>query len=195
MPRRLRVTYPHELNQAYHAFMSYCVGACCGYSAYDVNAARLEENVAVDGTDWLLTALDQIDAVIDAVVRHRGHFTDNELHWTRKTECLSFYANMRTEMLRALVHETGTGTFDPHWLAHDGGTVVQVARAIEKRQAFGTAPVLADALEEAGCTTAALLDRCRATPADARASWVVALVVAGADKVFDRPVEPTPPRI
>lgn len=192
MPRRINIHYPPELNQAYHAFMPYCVGACCGYDAYDLNAARLEENVATDGVGWLLTALDQMDGVTDTVTRQRGNFTDYELSWTRKKECLDFYTRMRTEMLRALVHAAGAAVFDPAWLAHDRGTVAQVARAIGAGRSFGTAPVLADALEEAGCANPELLGRLRATPPDARTSWAVALLVAGADGVFERPIVPTP---
>lgn len=191
MPRQININYPPELNQAYHAFMPYCVGACCGYDAYDLNAARLDENVRVDGVAWLLTALDQMDGVIGAVAGRRGHFRDGELFWSRKKECLDFYARMRTEMLRALVHAAGAA-LDPAWLAHDRGTAAQVARAIEAGRSFGTAPVLADALEEAGCTNQELLVRLRAAPPDARTSWVVALLVAGADGVFERPVVPTP---
>lgn len=192
MPRQININYPPELNQAYHAFMPYCVGACCGYDAYDLNAARLDESVAADGVGWLLTALDQMDGVIGAVAGQRGHFQDGELFWSRKKECLDFYLRMRTEMLRALVAAAGAAAFDAVWLAHDGGTVAQVARAIEAGRSFGTAPVLADALEEAGCTNPELLGRLRATPPDARTSWAVALLVAGADGAFERPVVPTP---
>lgn len=194
MPQRLHVRYPRELTQAYHAFMPYCVGACCGYDAYDINAIRLAENVAVDGVGWLVTALDQMDAVVDEIVRFRGHIEDGELVWTRKKECLRFYTAMRTEMLRALVHAAGAAAFDPCWLAHDGGTVAQLARAITATRSFGTAPVLADALEEAGCTNPALLSRLRAAAPDARTLWVVALVVTGADGVFERPIAETPNR-
>jgi hypothetical protein len=52
-------------------------------------------------------------------------------------------------------------TIDAAWLAWDDGTVRRLAEDIYARRAFETLPVLADALEEAGCTDAQLLDHLR----------------------------------
>jgi hypothetical protein len=46
---------------------------------------------------------------------------------------------------------------DPEWLAWDGGAIAQFARAIYEEAAFDHLPVLADALEKAGCTNADIL--------------------------------------
>jgi hypothetical protein len=61
----------------------------------------------------------------------------------------------------------------PAWLEWNGGTVRSVARAIYDERAFGRLPVLADALEEAGCTDADLLAHCRSGGPHARGCWVV----------------------
>lgn len=89
-----------------------------------------------------MTALDRLDAVADEIVWNRGHFRDGELVWVRKKECLWFYTDMRTEMLRALVRASGAAVFDPRWLERAGGTVEQVARAIATRLLLGAAPFL-----------------------------------------------------
>jgi hypothetical protein len=50
---------------------------------------------------------------------------------------------------------------EPAWLAWSGGTVVRLAAAVYADRRFRDLPVLADALEEAGCTDAAILGHLR----------------------------------
>jgi hypothetical protein len=49
----------------------------------------------------------------------------------------------------------------PSILAWNDGTVRRLARGIYAEQAFGRLSILADALEEAGCTDTGLLEHCR----------------------------------
>jgi hypothetical protein len=53
-------------------------------------------------------------------------------------------------------------TLAPAVLAWDGGTVPKLAAATYEERALDRLPVLADALEDAGCTDAAILGHCRA---------------------------------
>jgi hypothetical protein len=62
---------------------------------------------------------------------------------------------------------------DMAWLAWNGGTMPRLARAIYDGRAFGRLPVLADALEEAGCAERAFLEHCRSLGPHARGCWVV----------------------
>lgn len=66
-------------------------------------------------------------------------------------------------------------TFAPAWQRWNGGAVVGLARTIYEERAFDQLPVLADALEEAGCTETTILDHCRSIPAEqhVRGCWVV----------------------
>jgi hypothetical protein len=66
-----------------------------------------------------------------------------------------------------------SATVSPAWLAWDGGTVVALARAVESEQTFERLPILADALEDAGCTDAAILDHCRGPGPHTQGCWVV----------------------
>jgi hypothetical protein len=50
---------------------------------------------------------------------------------------------------------------DPHWRNWNGGTLVQMAQAIDADRRFGDLPILADALEEAGCTDDEIIGHCR----------------------------------
>jgi hypothetical protein len=62
---------------------------------------------------------------------------------------------------------------DAAWLS---GTVVQLARAIYEERRWDDMGVLGDALQEAGCTDADVLEHCRGT-AHTRGCWVVDLLL------------------
>jgi hypothetical protein len=65
----------------------------------------------------------------------------------------------------------------PAWLAWNGGTVVNLAQAIYEECAFDHLPILADALEEAGCADSSVLDHCRLPGLHVRGCWVVDLLL------------------
>jgi len=66
---------------------------------------------------------------------------------------------------------------DPSWLAWGGGTVPAVAAAIYEERAFDRTPILADALEDAGCDNAGILDHLRRLGPHARGCWVIDLLL------------------
>jgi hypothetical protein len=65
-------------------------------------------------------------------------------------------------------------TIDPAWLTT---TVVSLARGIYAERAFDRMPVLADALQDAGCEDLRLLGHCRGPGPHGRGCWVVDLVL------------------
>jgi hypothetical protein len=65
-------------------------------------------------------------------------------------------------------------TFDPRWRSE---TAVSLASAIYEERAFDRLPILADALEEAGCDHADVLAHCRGPGPHVRGCWVVDLVL------------------
>jgi hypothetical protein len=62
---------------------------------------------------------------------------------------------------------------DPSWLAWQKGTVVQLAKAIYDDRTFEHMPVLADALNDAGCTDGTIFDHCRGPGPHTRGSWLI----------------------
>jgi hypothetical protein len=62
---------------------------------------------------------------------------------------------------------------DPEWLGWRRDTVAATARAIQAEQAWGQLPVLADALEDAGCDDAAVLAHLRGPGPHPGHCWVV----------------------
>ena len=65
-------------------------------------------------------------------------------------------------------------TFDPAWRTE---TVIALARGIDFDAAFDRLPILADALEEAGCDHPQLLHHCRTCPHPFASCWVVNVVL------------------
>jgi hypothetical protein len=66
-------------------------------------------------------------------------------------------------------------TFAPTWRSR---TVVNLTESIYRERAFNRLPILADALEAAGCTDTAVLAHCRQPGEHVRGCWVVDLVLA-----------------
>ena len=63
---------------------------------------------------------------------------------------------------------------DPDWLT---STVVALARGIYDDRAFDRLPILADALQDAGCENADVLTHCRGDGPHVRGCWVVDLLL------------------
>jgi hypothetical protein len=63
---------------------------------------------------------------------------------------------------------------DPSWLT---STVIALARGVYADRALDRLPILADALQDAGCEEEDVLDHCRGGGPHARGCWVVDLVL------------------
>jgi hypothetical protein len=75
------------------------------------------------------------------------------------------------DLIRCLLgHSDRRPSPDPGWLT---SAVVTLARGIYDDRAFDRLPVLADALEDAGCADASVLTHCRGGGPHARGCWVV----------------------
>ena len=65
----------------------------------------------------------------------------------------------------------------PEWLAWQGGKAVKLAQAIYDERGFDRLPIVADALEDAGCDEADILGHCRQQGAvHVRGCWVIDLL-------------------
>lgn len=64
--------------------------------------------------------------------------------------------------------------FDPQWRTD---TVTGVATGVYRTRDFSGLPVLADALQDAGCPEAAILDHCRGPGPHARGCWVLDMIL------------------
>ncbi len=85
----------------------------------------------------------------------------------------------QAELLRDIFPPPGYAPrVEPDWLT---STVVALAQQMDATGDFGAVPILADALQDAGCEDAVMLDRCRAPSGiHSRGNWVVDLVLGRA---------------
>ncbi|HEY7423826.1 MAG TPA: hypothetical protein VH682_06225 [Gemmataceae bacterium] len=66
---------------------------------------------------------------------------------------------------------------NPTWLTWHDYTILKLAQAIYDERDFVHLPILADALEEAGCDNADILNHCRQPGEHVRGCWVVDLLL------------------
>jgi hypothetical protein len=65
----------------------------------------------------------------------------------------------------------------PSWMLWNDGTIPKLAHGIYDDRAFDHLPILADALEDAGCDDADILAHCRGPGPHVRGCWVVDLIL------------------
>jgi len=65
-------------------------------------------------------------------------------------------------------------TLDPAWRTT---TAIQLAQGMYDSRDFAAMPILADALQDAGCEDADILEHCRGNGPHVRGCWVVDLVL------------------
>jgi len=91
-------------------------------------------------------------------------------------------AEVALERLRSLLRCVFGNPFrptslDPVWLRWNGRAVVSLAQGVYEDRAFDRLPILADALEEAGCTDPDLLDHLRSPGPHVRGCWALDLIL------------------
>jgi hypothetical protein len=85
---------------------------------------------------------------------------------------------MAVGIVRDMIEYPGRRTVcDPAWLGWRTGLLRSMAEEIYERRSFDEVPVLADALEEAGCTDPAILDHLRNRGMHNRGCWVLDLLL------------------
>ncbi|MGF1578648.1 MAG: hypothetical protein ACFCD0_04725 [Gemmataceae bacterium] len=80
----------------------------------------------------------------------------------------------QTTLLRDVFHHPSYKLPDPvRFLEWNGGTVSRMVHSIYTHRQFDLLPILADALEEAGCTDERVIGHCRSAGPHIRGCWVV----------------------
>jgi hypothetical protein len=108
--------------------------------------------------------LEVLDAATTKLLRE-GTFSPYGQEWVA-----TIIAELRANVWSRLT--VGQGIFP--W---NNSTVVALAHAIHDKRTFDQLPILADALEDAGCTNADILNHCRQPGIHDAACWVVDLLV------------------
>ncbi len=101
------------------------------------------------------------------------------LRRAERAALLGEYRRSLADLLRCIFPDPSrpAPALDPAWFTWNGGTISKLARATHDARACDCLPLLADALEDAGCTDAALLGHCRSGGEHARGCWAVDLLL------------------
>ena len=142
--------------------------------------ATLDAIVAACPTyaDLTLAGMRVIEAVVRVHARRAAMAVARKGGWralrqTRESAAL-LARSRQCDLLRDLFGNPWRPvTVDPIWLAWGSATVPHIARVLYEEQGFDDLPILADALEEAGCSDEAILDHCRAGGEHARGCHVL----------------------
>lgn len=135
----------------------------------DIGSSVARATFALGGAAWATTRtsawLSAWDAAWDARMAARDFIPGTD--WERERVWQA-----------GLLHDLFGNPFvpieiDPVWLAFHDGVVPKLARVIYEEDRFGDLPILADALEEAGCTRSDLLEHCRGRKPHYRGCWVI----------------------
>jgi hypothetical protein len=120
--------------------------------------------------------LSEVNSVATGIIEqleNDHHWTESELEAEQEAERV-----LQCEILRDFFgNPFRPVAVEPCWLTWNDSTVPRLAQAIYGERAFDRLPVLADALEEAGCTNADILGHCRGSGPHVRGCWVVDLLL------------------
>jgi hypothetical protein len=83
--------------------------------------------------------------------------------------------SLEADVVRRLLDET---ELEAGWLSRNNSASLRIAQGIRDHGTFEQLPILADSLEEAGCTNRVVLDHCREGGAHGEVCWVVELLCA-----------------
>jgi hypothetical protein len=119
------------------------------------------------GGAHILESIQQCDTLLKAVD-------------TNNDDLLNAWRNVTITNLK--LDKLSDVSLDPSWLDWSGRQVLRLATGIRDERAFDRLPILADALEEAGCNNAALLQHCRAGIPHGETCWAVERLLAIAGK-------------
>jgi hypothetical protein len=175
---RLELELPEPLRTLIRYCETFCVVGCCGLEAFDRDVKHMLPWLR-EHQEQFFIVLDQLSGSFRSVVDHHGsvvsHREFNAI-WEDSAECLQFLGEWRDTILRAAELVYGdVPTIDPAWRTAD---VLLLARGIYEERAFDRMPILADALQDAGCDNEDILAHCRdANTPLARGCWVVDLVL------------------
>lgn len=82
-----------------------------------------------------------------------------------------------SELRHALLTLITSEPMNPVWLTWNDSLIPKMAKVMDREKRFADLPILADALEEAGCTNVNILNHCRQPGEHVRGCWVVDLIL------------------
>jgi hypothetical protein len=112
--------------------------------------------------------------------RYDNLFGMAEDGYLSREEAERMVAELDTQVLehaRSWMSEEGRSLVESNWLSWNGGIVRKLAQAIADEQAWDQLPILADALEEAGCRNSELIEHFRAGEPHVSCCWILDIML------------------
>ena len=118
---------------------------------------------------------DSLDAYSDAI---QAAYATARAERRPSAEALSENQRQQCALVREIIgNPLRPPSLKHSWLDWNDGTIRKMAQIIYDDRAFDRLPLLADALEEAGCDNREILDHCRSGGEHVRGCWVVDLLL------------------
>jgi hypothetical protein len=160
--------------------------------------ARVDDLARVSG--FLLTSPDQVDYPLDRTVNPEqvlAYHAPLAVGWTVVSPDIhsaaeaaaqtAYYAGVavpglaersaQADLLADLLLRPPCARLPEGWRTWNDGMLVQLAESIHFERAFDRLPILADALEDAGCTDLDILTHCRGAGPHFRGCWALDLLL------------------
>jgi hypothetical protein len=125
---------------------------------------------------WFEGALD-IAIRVALTTANAAGYSDYESDFAFQKDVEVEYPHQCSLLREILGNPFQTFWVEPSCLTWNNGTVVKIAEVIYEDRAFERLPILADALEDAGCNDADILAHCRGPGPHVRGCWVVDLLL------------------
>ncbi len=144
---------------------------------YAEGLATLDELVAAHGAHertFRRHAHDGIYYAIEAATEHPAGFDPYYILASASPELIGEERRWQASVLRDIFNAFHPAPLDPSWLT---STVTTLARQMYESRDFSPMPILADALQDAGCENPDILSHCRSEGPHVRGCWVVDLLL------------------
>jgi hypothetical protein len=148
-------------------------------SEQEMRTARYETSALprVPGASWAAEAVSNLlicpsgtGDFFEAAARASRDAAGESDYFAARKRQVSLFCDLLGHLLRSFA-------VDSAWLRWNDGTVLKLARAIYDENQFGDLPILADALEEAGCDNEDVLAHCRSQSLHVRGCWVIDVIL------------------
>jgi hypothetical protein len=138
-------------------------------------AAYWSANAKLSGVEGPLPTA--FDTVATAAVRQAAEQTNTD-QFARFEAASAATQRAHAELIREVAgNPFRPPVVEPHWLAWHRGVVTALAEAIYEERAFDRLPILADALEDVGCTECELLAHLRSGKEHVPGCWALDAVL------------------
>lgn len=183
-PPALDLFVPEPLRDLFEYCEQICIADCCGLDAFDISSVHLASWLTLSDRTIAGIALGQFERLMGDITRHSGAIRADWHHgcfnsaWQNPHDCLTYFVDWRRAIAEAVSQLADPRFFSPSWLTEP---VVALRTGILAERAFDRLPILADALEEAGCDNRHILDHLRANDDHTHMCWVLDVLSVGSE--------------